>query len=126
MRSLPSHHISEEVGGLDRFAEILTFTEGYYEALRADVASRHPDASASVLDHLSSLEAFLDNSILAGFSCGCDKAEALVQEGKLLGHRIGRRGGCAVGERVQATLDFAPLKEKAPVQQFPGCTNLTY
>ena len=45
----------------------------------------------------------------------------LAQDGKLLGHRIGRRG--ADGERVQVVMDFAPLKEKVPVQQLLGCTN---
>jgi len=33
----PSYHIQEEVGGIDRLAEVETPTEEYYAALRADM-----------------------------------------------------------------------------------------
>jgi len=122
-RSQPIAHIVEEQGGLDKLAEVETPTEEYYLALRQDMATRHPRASRWVLDHLLSLEAFLDKSILAGFSYGCDKAEVLVSNGKLLGHMVGHFGSRPDGERVAAVVNFAPLKEKVHVQQFLGCTN---
>ena len=102
-------HIVEEPGGLEQLAEIDTPTEEYYDVLRKDMAEKHPRASSSVLDHLLSLEAFLDKSIAAGFSYGCDKAEVLVTHGKLLGHMVTREGSQPDGERVQAVMDFAPL-----------------
>ena len=116
-------HIVEETGGIDHLADVLTPTEEYYDALRADLGRRHPKASAHVLDHLVSLEAFLDKSILSGFSYGVDKAQLLVHEGKLLGHNVGRSGSRPDEERVQAIRDFAPLKEKLHIQQFLGSTN---
>jgi hypothetical protein len=70
-----------------------------------------------------SLEAFLDRSIVSGFSFGAEKAQVLVQQGKLLGHEVGRFGSRPDGERVKAIVDFAPLKEKLHIQQFLGCTN---
>ena len=70
-----------------------------------------------------SLEAFLDKSILFGFSFGINKAEVCVAEGKLLGHKIGRNGSAPDEERCQAVVDFPPLKEKLHIQQFLGCAN---
>jgi hypothetical protein len=71
-----------------------------------------------------SLEAFLDKSIVSGFSFGCGKAqEVVVPEGKLLGHHISRQGAKPDEERIQAVLDFACLRELKHVQQFLGCTN---
>ena len=82
---------------------------------------RHPQADTHLLDHLVSLEAFLDKSILFGFSFGM--AEVAVAEGKLLGHRIGRDGSSPDEERCQASVDFPPLREKLHIQQFLGCAN---
>ena len=45
-----------------------------------------------LLDHLVSLEAFLDTSILFGFSFGVGKPEVCVAEGKLLGTQSGGNG----------------------------------
>ena len=73
--------------------------------------------------HLVSLEAFLDKSILFGFSFGINKAEVAVAEGKLLGHKIGRSGSSPDEERCQAVVDFPPLRERLHIQQFLGCAN---
>ncbi len=73
-------------------AEVETPTEEYYEALRADLRKRHPKADPHVHDHLLSSEAFMDKSIVSGFSFGVDKAQVLVAKGKLLGNWIGRDG----------------------------------
>ena len=81
------------------------------------------EASKYVLDHLLSLEAFLDVSILSGFSFGVDKASVLAAEGKLLGRLVSRTGTKGDGERSKAVMDFAPLKDKTQVQQFAGSTN---
>ena len=43
-------------------------TDEYYDALRKDMGHRHPKACSHLLDHLVSLEAFLDKSILFWFS----------------------------------------------------------
>ena len=84
---------------------------------------RHPKACSHLLDHLVSLEAFLDKSILFGFSFGVGKAEVCVAEGKLPGHSIGRHGSAPDPERCQAVTDFPLLKEKLHIQQFLGCAN---
>eukprot|EP00969_Alexandrium_andersonii_P066747 2942850-Alexandrium_andersonii.AAC.1 len=65
--------------------EVEAPTEEHYESLRADTAERRPKACPHVLEHLLSLEAFLDVSILSGFSFGAEKAHALQSEGELLG-----------------------------------------
>ena len=98
-------------------------TERYYEALRQDLGARHPKASPFVLDHLLSLEAFLDVSICSGFSFGCAKANLLVAQGSLLGRIAGRDGVSGDADRAEAVRNFAALKELKHLQQFLGCTN---
>jgi hypothetical protein len=66
--TVPIMHIKEDPGKLDSLAEVLTPTEIYYDALRADLAARYPGASPHVLDHVVSVEAYLDKSIASGFS----------------------------------------------------------
>ena len=58
-------HIMEDVGGMTRMAESLP-TDEYYSLLRADMGVRHPEVDPHLLDHLETLEAFLDTSIMAG------------------------------------------------------------
>ena len=94
-------------------------TDYYYDRLAEDMRRRHPQADAHLLDHLVSLEAFLDKSILFVFSFRINKAEVVVAEGKLLGHRIGRDGSSPDEERCH----FPPLREKLHIQQFLGCAN---
>ena len=98
-------------------------TDYYYDRLLEDLRNRHPQADSHLIDHLVSLEAFLDKSILFGFSFGINKAEVAVAEGKLLGHKIGRSGSSPDEERCQAVVDFPPLREKLHIQQFLGCAN---
>ena len=97
--------------------------EAYYEALRVDMGKRHPKVPWHVLDHLVSLEAFLDVSIKAGFSFGAEKAKIMVDQGTLLGRLVSREGIAADEERAQAVRDFAPLRTKQHVQQFAGSAN---
>ena len=49
----------------------------YYVELQKDMIRRHPKACPHVLGHLLALEAFFDNSIVAGFSYGVAKAQIL-------------------------------------------------
>ena len=49
-----SSHIVEEIGAIDWRNEVEVPTEEYYQALRADMAARHPGACSFVLDHLLS------------------------------------------------------------------------
>ena len=70
-----------------------------------------------------SLEAFLDKSILFGFSFGINKAEVAVAEGKLLGHKIGRSGSSPDEERCQAVVDFPPPR-KTPYPTVLGLCEL--
>ena len=98
-------------------------TDYYYDRLSEDLRRRHPQADSHLIDHLVSLEAFLDKSILFGFSFGINKAEVVVAEGKLLGHKIGRSGSSPDEERCQAVVDIPPLREKLHIQQFLGCAN---
>ena len=109
---------------MERMAEE-TPTDYYYEGLRSDLGKKYPKADSVLLalDHLVSLEAFLDKSIVFGFSFGIiPKAEVCVVGGKLLGHKIGRYGSSPDEERCQAVIDFPPLKEKLHIQQFLGCS----
>ena len=102
--------------------EVEVPTQYYYDRLREDFKKRHPNASWHVLEHAVSLEAFLDVSILSGFSFGIDKAKVLVSSGSLLGRIVGRDGVTGDEERAQAVRDFAPLKSKQNVQQFASWT----
>ncbi|CAK9071601.1 unnamed protein product, partial [Durusdinium trenchii] len=117
----PCLHIVESVD-LEKMGEE-TPTDYYYEQLRKDLGERYPKADPFLLDHLVSLEGFLDKSIIFGFSFGVSKAEICVEHGKLLGHLIGRHGMLPDPERCQAVVDFPPLKEKVHIQQFLGCGN---
>ena len=116
------YHIVEIPGGIERLAEE-TPTDEYYSALRKDLGSRYPGADRFLLDHLVSLEGFLDKSIVYGFSYGVEKAKLCRTGGKLLGHLIGRSGSSPDPERAQAVRDFPPLREKLHVQQFLGSAN---
>jgi hypothetical protein len=118
----PVFHIVEEPGGIDWMTEVEIPPEYYYQKLREDLGRRHSVAEWHVLDHLVSLEAFLDVSIRAGFSYGVDKAKVLVASGPLLGRIVGRDGTSADDERSQAVRDVAPLCTKQQVQQFAGST----
>lgn len=100
-----------------------TPTDLYYQCLRRSLENRFSQADKHLLDHLVSLEAFLDKSIIFGFSYGVAKAELIKTGGKLLGHVVGRDGSSPDPERTQAVRDFAPLREKLHVQQFLGCAN---
>ena len=84
---------------------------------------KYPKADPHLLDHLIALEAFLDKSIVFGFSYGLSKAEIAVMQGKLLGHHLSHGGVKADPERTQAVRDFPPLREKLHIQQFLGCGN---
>ncbi len=119
----PVFHIVEEPGGIRHLVDCEVPTEEYYDALAADMATRHPDATPSVLEHLQALEPFLDTSILSGFSFGVNKAQIVVRQGGLLGHIVGRFGAKPDGERTQAIDEFAPLKEPSHVRQFVGSSN---
>ena len=119
--SSPSYHIVES-WDIEKMMEEPP-TDYYYDRLSEDMRSRHPQADSHLIDHLVSLEAFLDKSILFGFSFGINKAEVAVAEGKLLGHKIGRSGSSPDEEHCQAVVDFPPLREKLHIQQFLGCAN---
>ena len=91
--------------------------------LENDMIRRHPRASKHVISHLLAVEAFLDNSIVAGFSFGVEKALLLRMKAVLLGNLVGRFGSTADPEKTEAIMKFDPLKEQTHVRQFLGCTN---
>ena len=118
------YHIEEEPGAIDWRNAVEVPTEYYYDALRQDMAERHPKASPYVLDHILSLEAMLDIAILSGFSFGSGpKANLVAEKGELLGDWVGRQGRWPSGERIQAIRDFPVIYERQQLQQFLGCTN---
>ena len=123
VREHPVYHIVEEPGGIEHMVDCEMPTEEYYGALSADMAQRHPKAQKWVLEHLATLEPFLDNSIVAGFSFGVNKAQVCVIKGELLGHIVARTGSSPDGSRIQAIREFAPLKEPQHIRQFLGSTN---
>ena len=57
-----AYHIVEDTRAVDRMVELERPTEEYYKLLRQDMAKRHVKVPGHVLDHLLSLEAFLDAS----------------------------------------------------------------
>ena len=61
-------HIVQQPGGIEHMADCEVPTEEYYDRLTEDLRRRHPKAASWVLEHAVSLEAFLDTSIVAGFS----------------------------------------------------------
>ena len=99
-----------------------TPSDYHYDCLRWGLGGRYSKADPHLLDHLVSLEDFLDKSIVFGFSFGIAKAGICVEKGKLLGHLIGRHVVRQI-RRCQAVVDFPPLKEKVHIQQFLGCGN---
>ena len=100
--SSPCYHIVES-WDIEKMMEEPP-TDAYYEALAKDLRDRRKKACPHLLDHLVSLEAFLDKSILFGSSFGINKAEVCVAEGRLLGHKIGRNGSAPDEERCQAVV----------------------
>ena len=88
----PVFHIVEEAGGIRHLTECEVPTAVYNDVRTADLAARYPDLSPGVLEHLSTLEPFLDTSILAGFSYGVSKGHLMVMKGSLLGHTVSREG----------------------------------
>ena len=56
----PVFHIVEEPGGIRRLSECEVPNEIYNEARLKDLSIRHPKLSPGVLEHLGSLEPFLD------------------------------------------------------------------
>ena len=116
-------HIIEEPGGIRYISECQVPTEEYNIARAADLAARHPNCSAGVLEHLNNLEPFLDVSIVSGFSYGVTKAKMVTTEGSLLGHVVGRDGSRHEPEKTQAIDDFPPLRNVQHIRQFVGSTN---
>ena len=98
-------------------------TEDYYDRLFEDLKKRFPKASPWVMEHVEALEPFLDVSIVSGFSFGVSKAFVCRTSGGLLGHQVSRTGASTDPERIQAIVDFPPLKDASQVRQFIGSTN---
>ena len=119
----PVYHIVEEPGAVDHMADCEVPTEEYYDALKEDMARRHPNASKFILEHLAAVEPFFDVSIVSGFSVGIGKAQIAVTKGLLLGHVVQRSGVSQDPEKTQAIRDFAVLRDPSHVRQFLGSTN---
>ena len=116
-------HIIEEPGKIQNMIDCEVPTEYYYEKLFAELERKHPNASAWVKEHVRALEPFLDVSIVSGFSFGVNKAFVCRTSGGLLGHQVSRSGASTDPERIQAIVDFPPLKDASQVRQFIGSTN---
>ena len=88
----PNHvgHIIEEPGGIRHMVDCEVPPDAYYVELEKDMIRRHPRANKHVISHLQALEAFFDNSILAGFSFGVEKARLFRVKATLLGNLVGR------------------------------------
>ena len=78
-RRTPVYHIVEVPGEIERTGE-MTPTDSYYEQLHGHLRKKYPKADPHLLDHLIALEAFLDKSIVFGFSYGLSKAEIAVMQ----------------------------------------------
>ena len=75
---------------IERRNEVEYPTEAFYDLLREALRREHPEASEHLLDHVISLIALLDKSILSGVSFGIEKAKLAAIEGELLGDVVGR------------------------------------
>ena len=71
------NHILVEEDVLEHMLEVELPTEDYYVAFRQALSVKFPSAHPLVLDHLVSLTALHDVSIVTGFSFGVKKAEVL-------------------------------------------------
>lgn len=103
----PVCHIVEVPGGIEKMAES-TPTDFYYGELRKSLSRRYPEADRFLLDHLVSLEAFLDKSIIFGFSYGVAKAELCSTGGRLLGRQGSGSGAVPGCQRLRAVEGEAP------------------
>ena len=81
----PVHHIVEEPGGIEHLIDCECPTEEYYSFLEVDMKQRHPKANVSVLEHLASLEVFLDTSILPDSVSAGTKLWSSSRQGPSLG-----------------------------------------
>ena len=55
-------------------------SEGYYEILAESMRKRHPEADATLLEHLVEVEVWLDISIVSGFSLGAHKTKNRIAQ----------------------------------------------
>ena len=88
-------HIVEEPGGIRHMTDCEVPPSKYYIELQKDLIRMHPKSCRHVIEHLVVLEAFFDNSIVAGFSYGVAKAQLLKVKAVLLGNLVGRFGSTA-------------------------------
>ena len=116
-------HIVEDPQGIANLADVECPTDYYYECFEKWLWKKFPKASPEIIEHMISLCAFLDVSILSGFSYGSAKAVVCVKEGKVLGRIVTRTGATCEPERVNAIVDFSPLENPNHIRQFLGCTN---
>ena len=111
----PTLHIVEHNGVVDNMM-LHSPTGKYHDAFAVDMQRRHPHANRHLVEHMVSLEAFLDWSIVVGLSFGVGKAHIAAEHGKLLGHLIGRGDSKPDPERTAADRPLSLLKEKVRVQ----------
>ena len=79
-------HIVEDPVGMATMSDVEVPTDYYYDQYEKWLWSQHPRATPEIIEHLVSLTAFLDVSILSGFSYGSAKAIICVKEGLSLIH----------------------------------------
>ena len=70
-------HIVEDPVGMATLSDVEVPTDYYYEKYNDWLWHQHPRASPEIIEHLVSLTAFLDVSILSGFSYGSAKSTYL-------------------------------------------------
>ena len=100
--SNPSYHIVES-WDIEKMMEEPP-TDYYYDRLLEDLRKRHPQADSHLIDHLVSLEAFLDKSILFGFSFGINNPSTLLIKGPIFKGNFSADVGRSVC--VSITWDF--------------------
>ena len=54
--------------------------ERYYQALRADMRKRHPNASEEMIEHCAIVEEFLDLCLVSGFALGASKTRGRIAQ----------------------------------------------
>ena len=83
--AVKSHHIIQDKNLLDNIGELELPPESYYDALLADMKTRHPNTQPFVIVQAVSVESFLDCSIMTGLSFGAAKMKLLQTVIKFVG-----------------------------------------
>ena len=117
-------HVLLDERALDEMFAVKLPTEEYYRLLGEDMRERRPDVSPFALEHIESLEALFDVSIVSGFSFGVSKAYLMQVSVEFLSEVAGREVRTVTDRHWKAILDIPePIKDVPQLRRFLGVVN---